>query len=424
MDDPLPARRPWRTALLLACLATPLAAQQPTRQQVEDAERARAAQLAAGRAAADRLAAAQADAQRLVGDRVATTAALRGLEDATAQAETEMDTLAKRRADAQARMVERTATLGSLLPLVERMALYPAETLLAVPARPDAAVSGLLVLKGLARQLETDAEALRQEQANVARLTTDVTAQQQRLADAQAAQTAKAAALDQQLADAQARGRDAQDDIAEANRAAAEQAAKADSLRSALAAIEAARQQAEARARAEAAEAERRRQAAAKDTDRKRQAATADAARRRAEALAQPAGPGLDTTRQIGAPVAGTMVRGFGDPSDAGPAQGVSYQAPPAARVSASCTGRVVFAGPFRSYGLLVILDCGGGYNIVLAGLARLDVQVGRALQQGEPVGVMPSGDPRVPAQRPVLYVEVRHNGLAINPSPFLRARS
>lgn len=400
-------------ALLLAGLGRTGAAE-PTRQQIQNAERAQAAQIAAGRAAAARLAAAQAEAKRLADARVAAAAELRGLENATADAATTMDALNKRRAEAQARLAERAADLGPLLPLIERMALYPTETLLAVPARPEATLRGLLVLKGLARQLETDAEALRAEQAEVDRLTAAITAQSQRLTAAQAAQTAKAAGLDQQIAEAQARGHDAEDDAADANRRAAEQAAKADSLRAALAQLEAARQQEEARARAEAAEA-----------DRKRQVANADAARRRAAAIAQAAGPGLsDAHGQLGAPVAGTVVRAFGDPGDAGPASGVSYQAPPAARVSAPCAGRVVFAGPFRSYGLLLILDCGGGYHIVLAGLARLDVQVGRPVQAGEPVGVMPGGDPHIPGQRPVLYVEVRHEGLAINPTPFLRTHS
>jgi septal ring factor EnvC (AmiA/AmiB activator) len=403
--------------LLLLCLAVPLAgvlAAPPTRQQIQEADRARAAQLAAGRAAAERLAAAQAEAKRLADARVATTADLRGLENATADAATTMDALAKRRAAAQIRLAERAADLGPLLPLIERMALYPAETLLAVPARPEATLRGLLVLKGLARQIEADAEALRAEQADVDRLTAQMSAQERRLSTAQAAQATKASALDRQIADAQARGRDAEDAAAEANRRAAEQAAKADSLRAALAQLDAARRLDEARARAEAAQA-----------DRKRQATAAEDARRRAIALAQPAGPGLDDAHgQLGAPVAGTVVRAFGEPSDAGPASGISYQAPPAARVSSPCAGRVVFAGPFRSYGLLLILDCGGGYNIVLAGLARLDVQVGRPVQAGEPVGVMPGGDPHIPGQRPVLYVEVRHNGLAINPTPFLRARS
>jgi septal ring factor EnvC (AmiA/AmiB activator) len=118
------------------------------------------------------------------------------------------------------------------------------------------------------------------------------------------------------------------------------------------------------------------------------------------------------------------VLHSFGDPGEAGLAQGISYGAPPAARVSAPCGGRVVFGGPFRSFGVLVILDCGHGFHFVLAGLEHLDTQVGRIVQPGEPVGVMPAWDPRIPGTRPALYVELRRDGQAINPAPFLRGRS
>jgi septal ring factor EnvC (AmiA/AmiB activator) len=125
----------------------------------------------------------------------------------------------------------------------------------------------------------------------------------------------------------------------------------------------------------------------------------------------------------LAAPVAGTIVRAWGEPGDGGPSNGISYRAPPGARVVAPCGGRAAFAAPFRSYGLLLILDCGGGYHVVLAGLDRLDVQAGAAVQPGEPVGVMPGWDPRSPGERPALYVELRRDGRPVNPAPWMQAR-
>jgi septal ring factor EnvC (AmiA/AmiB activator) len=140
----------------------------------------------------------------------------------------------------------------------------------------------------------------------------------------------------------------------------------------------------------------------------------------RQQVLAQPRG-------QLTAPVAGQVIRAFGDPTDAGPATGLSYATPPNARVVSPCGGKVVFAAPFRSFGLLLIVDCGGGYHFVLSGLSRLDAQIGQMVQAGEPVGIMPAWDPRGPAerasQRPSLYVELRHDGVPVNPAPWLRAR-
>jgi septal ring factor EnvC (AmiA/AmiB activator) len=361
------------------------------------------------------LEAAQAEATRLAAERVVAAAHLRLAEAATADALTKLDAISERRRVAERRMVTRTEDLAPLLPLIERLSTYPAETLLAVPATPMDALRGVLVLRGISRQIEHDAEAVRADQAQLDALTQEQTAATKRLKEAQAQQAAQAAALDQQLAEAQ-RVIDAAaaDPSVPASEHAANQAAHAANLRSAIVTLETERQADELRAEQEAARA----------AQQKREAEAADA-KRRAVALAMPAGPGLASpSGQLTAPVAGTIARGFGDPSDAGPATGLSYRAPPNARVVSPCGGRIVFSGPFRSFGLLLIVDCGGGYHFVMAGLDRLDVQVGRQVQPGEPVGVMPSWDPGSVGDRPALYVELRHDGIPVNPTPWLRAAS
>jgi septal ring factor EnvC (AmiA/AmiB activator) len=78
--------------------------------------------------------------------------------------------------------------------------------------------------------------------------------------------------------------------------------------------------------------------------------------------------------------------------------------------------GQVVFAGPFRDYGQLLIIEHGEGYHMLLAGFERIDSAVSQTLLAGEPVGVMArptEGNPR-------LYIELRHNGRPINPLPWL----
>jgi septal ring factor EnvC (AmiA/AmiB activator) len=274
------------------------------------------------------------------------------------------------------------------------------------------------VLGGIARQLETEAEGLRHEQAELDAATAALRAETPKLASAQAVQSGLAADLDRQIAAAQADRRAATDEAAEASAHAAADAARADSLRGAIAQIEADRRAAEAQARLEAAKAERQQQAQA-----------AAAAHTRQEALARPTGAGTipaaaHPSGQLTAPVAGTIARSWGEPTDAGPATGISYQSPPNARVVSPCGGRVVFAAPFRSYGNLIIVDCGGGYHAVLAGLERLDIGVGRSVAIGEPVGVMPGWDPAAaPAKRPTLYVELRRDGQPVNPAPWLKAK-
>ncbi len=405
-------------ALLIALLLAAPAAAQPTRVELREAEQSRREELAAQREAALRATAARADAQKLAAQQTQILARLRDAEHATSAAATRIEALAERRRMAETRLAVRAADITPLLPVLERLALFPAETLLAIPVPPEQAVRGALVLGGLVRTLEYEARALRAEQAEIARLQAEMDAAFPRLAEAQAAQAHAAEALDEQLRITRAEGRAAEDEASRAARRAAAEAARAEGLKAAIAQIEAEHRAAEAQARREEQEAARRRQASA-----------AAAARARQAELAAPAGPGITVpaasdSPPLAAPVSGTLVRGFGDPTDSGPSTGLSYHAAPRARVFAPCGGRVVFAGPFRSFGQLVIVDCGGGYHFVLAGFERIDLAVGQRVTAGTPVGVMPGWDPRTGGGRPALYVELRRSGQAVNPAPFLRGRS
>jgi septal ring factor EnvC (AmiA/AmiB activator) len=116
------------------------------------------------------------------------------------------------------------------------------------------------------------------------------------------------------------------------------------------------------------------------------------------------------------APVAGPIARRFGAPAEDGPAAGITYDAAAGAYVAGPCGGRVAFAAPFRSYGHLLIVECGGGYDLVLAGLGAIFVSPGQRIGAGEPVGRMPAeggGTAR-------LYVELRAGGQPVDPAPYL----
>lgn len=418
----LPCWRAPTLAILSLLLAAPALAQSSppnsaaARQQLQDAEHTRAGSLAAQRDAAARAAAAAAEEQRLAAARAQAVADLRAAENATLAIAHQMDALAHQRQDQDARLRAQAAALAPLLPVVERLSLYPAETLLAAPGSPEEAVRGLLVLQGLSRQIEADAAALRQDQAAAAETERALRAEAPRLAAAEAAQQAQAAALDRQMAQAAAGRQAAMDEAAAAQREAADAAARAATLRAAIATLEAEHRAAEQRAQAALARAERQHHVAAAETARRQQAELA----KPAETASLPAGAAPQG--QLALPVAGTVLRGWGAPGDAGPATGITYQAPPAARVVAMCGGRVEFAAPFRSYGLLLIVNCGGGYHAVMAGLDRLDAKTGQLVRAGEPVGAMPSWTPGQAGPRPTLYVELRRGDQPIDPTPWLKA--
>ncbi len=138
--------------------------------------------------------------------------------------------------------------------------------------------------------------------------------------------------------------------------------------------------------------------------------------------LEQPKDLKVFPTKQTGLtpPVRGTLVTRFGEPgSDGSISQGVIFETPPEAQIVAPHDGQIVFRGPFRGYGEILIMEHRGGYHTLLAGLGRVDVVVGQWLLTGEPVGITES--PKDGKAR--LYVELRRNGRPIDPWPWLEAR-
>ena len=85
----------------------------------------------------------------------------------------------------------------------------------------------------------------------------------------------------------------------------------------------------------------------------------------------------------------------------------------------------MVYSGPFRSYGQLLILNAGGGYHVLLAGMEKVSVSLGQFVLTGEPVGDMGSASSQIAsvvgggAQQPVLYVEFRKDRKSIDPGPW-----
>ncbi|MBT6590150.1 MAG: peptidoglycan DD-metalloendopeptidase family protein [Rhodospirillaceae bacterium] len=113
-------------------------------------------------------------------------------------------------------------------------------------------------------------------------------------------------------------------------------------------------------------------------------------------------------------PANGSWAGKYGESTGFGPrAQGITLQTRRGAQVVAPYDGKVVFAGQFRKYGLILIISHGEGYHTLLAGLTTLQATVGQNLLTGEPVGRMGEAGKRS------LYVELRRKGVAINPNSW-----
>ena len=157
-------------------------------------------------------------------------------------------------------------------------------------------------------------------------------------------------------------------------------------------------------------------------------AATRDGKPGRTAATRPPAGDGIASARgALPLPARGRLVRRFGAPAETGRSKGIAIATRAGAQVVAPYDGQVVFAGPFRTYGQLLIISHGEGYHSLLAGLDRIYGSVGQWIRAGEPVGTMGRTRPRgglsaPPTEGPELYVELRRRGKPINPLPWLAA--
>ncbi|HEV2596772.1 murein hydrolase activator EnvC family protein [Sphingopyxis sp.] len=108
-------------------------------------------------------------------------------------------------------------------------------------------------------------------------------------------------------------------------------------------------------------------------------------------------------------PVVGRIVAGLGEVNESGVrSRGVTIAARPGGQVVAPAPGRVSFAGDYRGYGKIVIVDHGGGWVSLLTGMIALSVGVGDTLDAGTPIGRAGSDDSRI-------TVELRRAGRPVD---------
>lgn len=131
----------------------------------------------------------------------------------------------------------------------------------------------------------------------------------------------------------------------------------------------------------------------------------------------------FDKNAALIVPVAGTVTQRFGQTNELGmPSQGMALTAIADAEVVAPFDGQLDYIGPFRGYGTILIIDHGGGYHSVLAGLGRVDAKIGEWVVAGEPIGTLP--DAAKTDDGVILYFELRHDGQAVDPQLSLAVQA
>jgi septal ring factor EnvC (AmiA/AmiB activator) len=137
----------------------------------------------------------------------------------------------------------------------------------------------------------------------------------------------------------------------------------------------------------------------------------------------QPAIPFHLAKARLPLPAQGRRVLNFNDRTQSGRSQGIVIETRHGAQITSPSDGWIMYAGEFRSYGQILIINAGGGYHLLLAGLSQIDVQVGQFVLAGEPVGTMAAQPKTLQGKTqdnaPVLYVEFRKDQRPIDPEPW-----
>lgn len=419
----------------------PAAAQE---QSLEELERA----LAEDRARAEKLAAeAEALAAEVEDLRAKSIAAARRTQDLESEITAAERTLADLKAeeeDKAAALTERRDQLGRTLGALQRLALQPPEAALARSEAPLDSARAALLLRVAVPKLEDQAEALRAELGDLAVLRARIAIERDDLAATAAALGSERDRLAALLSRKSELQQSTEAERSQAQARIARLAEEAHDLRELTERLEAEARAAEARRLAaghrrqeqlrQAAEQEAARRAAGEQQQPEAGAEAAQQARKAAAAasrqveqenqqvarLTRPASlrPFPDNQASLTMPVRGRVVRLYGQESDlpGATSKGISIQSRSGAQVVAPFDGKIAYAGPFRGYGLILIIDHGGRYHTILAGFDRIDAVVGQWVLAGEPVAQM--GDSAGSA--PELYLELRRTGQSINPLPWL----
>ena len=120
-------------------------------------------------------------------------------------------------------------------------------------------------------------------------------------------------------------------------------------------------------------------------------------------------------------PAPGLIVSRFNQrKTDGSRSRGIHVETTQEAQVVSLWDGNIVFAGPFRDYGQLLIISHGAGYHSLLAGMALIDVDIAQWVLAGEPIGLMNAANNNADNTSPRLYIELRHDGRSIDPLPWI----
>jgi septal ring factor EnvC (AmiA/AmiB activator) len=340
---------------------------------------------------------------------------MRMLEGQIAETELRLKPLADSEQKLRQSLEDRRATIAEVLAALQRIGRNPPPALMVRPEDALQSVRTAIMLGAVLPDMRVQAEALAADLADLARLRKEIAEEQARLSRDVAAHTEDRQRLARLIEERQKKQAETEKALEAERQRSVALARQVDNLKDLIGKVEHGLDSASRAARSAARAAEDK----TKEKSRVDLAALSDPAR------IAPAVAFADTRGQLPLPVNGVTIKAFGAPDRLGGTErGLTLATRASAQVTSPCDGWVVYAGLFRNYGQVLILNAGGGYHVVLAGMERISVNVGQFVLTGEPVAVMGSTPQAAPtlaagAAQPVLYVEFRKDGTPVDPSPW-----
>jgi len=339
-------------------------------------------------------------------------ARVRTIEDQMAAVEARLKPLDEKEKALRTSLESRRNVIAEVLAALQRMGRRPPPAMMVRAEDALETVRMAMMLGAILPEMRQAAEAVTADLTALVRVRQDIAREREILTaslEAQAEERQRIAAL---IAQRQRRQGEVEKSLEAERKNAAQLARQADNLKELIAGLE---RDLDPETRAA--------RAATRDDTKVNLAALKDPGRL-TPAIAFASAKGL-----LKLPVNGVRTRKFGAPDEFGGVQrGISVTTRPGAQVTAPCDGWVVYAAPCRSYGQLLILNVGGGYHVLLAGMERMNAEVGQFVLTGEPVAVMGDGrghGPQVASinvtgtTQPVLYIEFRKDGTPVDPAPW-----
>jgi septal ring factor EnvC (AmiA/AmiB activator) len=347
-----------------------------------------------------------------------TATRIRAVEGRISTAEARLSALAGTEAGIRSSLDGRRAVIAEVLAALQRIGRHPPPAIMVKPEDALESVRAAIMLGAVVPGLKVEAEALAAELADLVRVRAETTAERDKLSRDLTALAEDQSRMSMLIGERQKRQGEVEKAIDAEHQRAAQLARQADNLKDLIAKLERGLGSAGRAARA----------AAHADDTGSTGDARPDFAALKDPGRLQPAVAFAAAKGMLPLPVNGVKVRDFGSADGAGGSErGISIATRSGAQVTSPCDGWVVYAAPYRSYGQLLILNAGGGYHVLLAGMERISVDIGQFVLTGEPVAVMGSG-PQVASavgggaaasSQPVLYIEFRKDGLPVDPSPW-----